>query len=108
LWICNDGQIREIKADKQPIGSFEHRKPFTNHIIQLNGGERIYIFTDGYADQFGGEKGKKFKYTRLKELVISSSEIGMKEQKAVFDSELKAWQGSMEQVDDVLVIGVSV
>ncbi len=108
LWIMSKGEIKEIKADKQPIGNFILRKPFTNHSIQLQKEDCIYIFTDGFADQFGGSKGKKFKYKQIKELVLTTGGKSMEEQKDILLKTFSAWKGDLEQVDDVCFIGIKV
>ena len=72
----------EIKANKQPIGKFDAIEPFTTHEVELNPGDTCYIFSDGYADQFGGEKGKKFKTANFKKLLLSMQNASMHEQKA--------------------------
>lgn len=108
LWLLRDGKIQEIKADKQPIGKFENRKPFTLHTLQLQKGDSIYILTDGYADQFGGPKGKKFKYKQLEEQLIASHHKSMDEQKQILDKAFEEWKAGLEQIDDVCIIGVRV
>lgn len=110
LWIVRDEEqeIEEFKPQKQPIGMYERTEPFVEHIIQLNKGDYIYVFTDGYQDQFGGPKGKKFKASQLKSLLISIKDVSMNEQEKVLYTTLKEWQGSSEQLDDVCVIGVRV
>jgi serine phosphatase RsbU (regulator of sigma subunit)/Tfp pilus assembly protein PilF len=111
LWILrNNGGyvIEEIKADKQPIGAFIDRKPFTNHLIQLNKGDCVYIFSDGYADQFGGEKQKKFKYKQLEQFLLANAHLPMERQKTILDDAFEKWKGNLEQVDDVCVIGVKI
>ena len=110
LWIirAETGELEEIKADKQPVGDFEFRKPFTNHALQLMKGDQIYFFSDGYVDQFGGPKGKKFKYKTLKKLLLEIRELSMDEQAKKLDQTFKNWKGDLEQLDDVCVIGVRV
>jgi serine phosphatase RsbU (regulator of sigma subunit) len=108
LYLIRDGQLTEIKGDKQPVGHYEFRKSFINHTIEVKEGDAIYVFTDGYADQFGGPKGKKFKYAALKDLLISVSHLGMTEQKQKIEEEFERWKGSQEQVDDVCMIGVRI
>ncbi len=110
LWILKKGsdEIQEIKANKQPIGKYEHMKPFTGHQIQLEPGDCIYMFTDGYADQFGGPRGKKFKYKTFKNLLVSMADKPMEEQMMLLDYSFEDWRGDLEQVDDVCVIGVRV
>jgi serine phosphatase RsbU (regulator of sigma subunit) len=76
--------------------------------MTLQKGDRLYLFTDGYADQFGGPKGKKFKYRQLEEILISTSHLNLKDQKQALEKEFAAWIGNHEQVDDVCIIGISV
>lgn len=108
LWHCRNGAITEIAADRQPIGFHELSQPFTNKTIELQTGDMIYLFTDGFADQFGGPQGKKFKYKQLKELLISVSETNCAQQHERLKSAFENWQGTLEQVDDVLVIGIRI
>ena len=108
LWIVRDGQIIETKANKQPIGKFDNPQPYNTHTIDLQKGDAIYLFSDGYADQFGGEKGKKFKAKAFKELLISIQEKSMEEQKSIIDETFENWKGNLEQLDDVCVIGLRV
>lgn len=110
LWILRAGaeQIEEIKPDKQPIGKFAGSKEFTTHTVQLGKGDSIYVFTDGFQDQFGGEKGKKFKASSLREFIFSIREKSMTEQKTLLDKRFETWKSNLEQLDDVCVIGVRV
>ena len=96
----------EIKADKQPIGLTEYAQPFTTHTIQLNSNDMFFLFTDGFADQFGGEKGKKFKYNNLEKLLLANKNLPMKEQNLGLDQAFEQWRGNLEQIDDVCVLGV--
>jgi serine phosphatase RsbU (regulator of sigma subunit) len=108
LYIISNGEFTEIKGDKQPIGAFDHRKKFTNHTIDLKKDDSIYIFSDGYADQFGGVMKKKFKYNQFKTMLASMTEKPMAEQREYLNSTITAWMGDLEQVDDICVIGVKV
>lgn len=111
LWIIkaeNPTEIFEIKADKQPIGKFENRRPYKNHQLDLVKGDIVYIFTDGYADQFGGPSGKKFKYAQLKEILISMFDKTMNEQRELLNEYFEEWKNSLEQIDDVCIIGVRI
>jgi serine phosphatase RsbU (regulator of sigma subunit) len=118
LWLVrkNGGQpeLTEYKGDKYPIGIFLGDKvhTFQNYTIHLQEGDMVYIFSDGYADQFGGENlksgGKKFKYSRLRELLISMSQKPLTEQKKILIDTFYSWKGNLEQVDDVCIIGVRV
>lgn len=102
--------LLEIKSDKCPIGSNQDgiADIYTNHTIQLQKDDCIYIYTDGYADQFGGPKGKKFKYNKLKDVLVENAHLSMDEQYNALDKSFNAWKGKQEQVDDVLVIGVKI
>ncbi len=110
LWIVRSGatEVEEIKANKQPIGKYADPKPFTTHSVQLNKGDTIYVFTDGFQDQFGGDKGKKFKASKLKEVLLKMNNGSMEEQQSLINREFESWKGALEQVDDVCVIGVRV
>ncbi len=106
LWIIRNGAIIETKANKQPIGQFDNPEPYTTHSFDLEPGDSIYIFSDGYVDQFGGEKGKKFKAKAFRELLLSVQDKAMEEQNVIIDEAFETWRGSLEQIDDVCVIGV--
>ena len=108
LWIIHNNQLVEIKSNKQPIGKYIETKPFTTHTIQLQKGDTIYLFSDGYADQFGGEHGKKFKGSKMKELLLSVQNKTMDEQKELLNQAFEFWKGNLEQVDDVLIIGIRI
>lgn len=109
-WIIRGGQLIELKADKQPISAYNDpdKRPFTNRELSLEPRDLVYLFTDGYADQFGGPKGKKFKYKQLKELLIEHADLPLPAQKEMLLKAFKRWKGDLEQVDDVLVIGIRV
>jgi serine phosphatase RsbU (regulator of sigma subunit) len=108
LWIIRNGEIIETTANKQPIGQFENPEPYTTHSFDLEKGDAIYIFSDGYVDQFGGERGKKFKSKAFRELLLSIQDKDMEEQKKSIDETFETWIGDLEQIDDVCVIGVRV
>ena len=109
LLIVRRKQLLEFNADKMPVGlHVGEQNPFTLHSSQLEAGDAIYLFSDGYSDQFGGEKKKKFMTGRFKELLLSISEKTMSEQKEILQKTFNDWQGEQEQVDDVLVIGIRI
>jgi tetratricopeptide (TPR) repeat protein len=108
LWIIRNGELIEYNPNKQPIGKVDNPAPFTTHNIELQQGDKLYIFSDGYADQFGGEKGKKFKAANLKKLLLSIQHESMEQQKNILQQTFNQWKANLEQVDDVLVMGVSV
>ncbi len=96
----------KLKPDKQPIGKFEKRKPFTNHIIRMNQGDEVYLFSDGYADQFGGPTGKKFMYKRMEQLLVSMNDKDIQSRKEILENAFEEWRGVQEQVDDICFIGL--
>lgn len=108
LWYISSGTFKEIKADKQPVGRSDFQKPFTTHLLPYQENDVYYLITDGYADQFGGPSGKKFKYKQLNELLVSNHSKPMNEQVTLLRSTLQNWRGDLEQVDDVCVIGIRV
>ncbi|MDQ3109099.1 MAG: SpoIIE family protein phosphatase [Bacteroidota bacterium] len=110
LWISkdNEAEMIEIKPDKQPVGYFETCKPFTTHTLSLEKGTVLYLVTDGYADQFGGVAGKKFKYRLLKELLITNKALSIPAQHKLLSDTFSQWKGNLEQVDDVCVIGIRI
>lgn len=109
LWIFRDGEMLEFKADKMPVGKYHSElASFTQQKIQLQKGDIVYSFTDGFADQFGGEKGKKFKYKPFQEILIKNANQSMEAQKKVLETVFENWKGELEQVDDVLVVGVKI
>ncbi len=103
-----DYNLFEVKADKQPIGLFDHRTAFSTHTMQLEKGDAFYVFSDGYPDQFGGPKEKKFRYNRFRNLLLSFQASKMEDQKSQLYSTLNEWMGDLEQVDDICVVGVKV
>lgn len=99
-------ELLEIKPDKQPIGYADRITPFTNHSISLQKNDTIYLFSDGYADQFGGPKGKKLKASLLKEELLKMTAKSLDEQKTILSDLFQHWKGNLEQVDDVCVMGL--
>ncbi len=112
LWIVRDKahEIEVIKPDKFPIGGLQmaRERKFTNYEVPLGIGDTVYLFTDGYADQFGGANGKKLMTAKFKEALLHIRHLGMKEQEAYLRKYFFEWKQDHEQVDDVLVIGVRV
>ncbi|MGZ3866883.1 MAG: PP2C family protein-serine/threonine phosphatase, partial [Bacteroidia bacterium] len=108
LWIINKEktELSIIPSHKQPIGFYPTITAYPNHTLQLSKGDAFYLFTDGYADQFGGEKGKKFKYKKLQELLLSIRNETLECQKEVLSKTFMDWKGSYEQTDDVCIVGV--
>jgi len=108
LYIIRNKELAEYKSQKMPVGYMENAVPFKTRELPLQKGDMIYTFTDGFADQFGGEKGKKFKYSQLKNNLIALSDKPIKGQKKNLDSIFESWKGQLEQVDDVCIIGIRI
>ncbi len=108
LYIVRNQELIEIKPDKQPVGKYWEMKSFTNHSFDLLLGDTIYTFTDGYPDQFGGPKGKKFMYKQFKQMLIDVSDKPISKQKGIIEKRFDDWKGDIEQIDDVCVIGVKI
>lgn len=104
----DSNELIQVKADKQPIGFNDNIKPFTNHTIQLSSGDSIILYSDGIVDQFGGPKGKKFKHSQFKNILLSMVNEPMKIQGEFLQSSFETWKGDLEQVDDVCIIGVRI
>jgi serine phosphatase RsbU (regulator of sigma subunit)/Tfp pilus assembly protein PilF len=101
--------LTEIKPDKMPVGKHDKQDvPFTLHTIELQAGDVIYTLTDGFADQFGGDKGKKFMLKNLRELLLTNAHLPMQQQEQLLKNTFKNWAGNLEQVDDVTIIGIRV
>ena len=109
-YIVREGQVHELKGDKQAIGGSDPyaEKSFTDHTLDLQEGDCVYLFSDGYPDQFGGPKGKKFKNKPFKELLCMIQNEEMGEQRRILEERFDEWKGEQEQVDDVMVIGIRV
>jgi serine phosphatase RsbU (regulator of sigma subunit) len=110
LYLIRNGEVEQIKADKFAIGGYYENpdQKYTNHSLQLQKDDYIYVFSDGYADQFGGPKGKKFMYKRFRDYLLTLNGKSMSDQKQFLDTTLIQWMGSLEQIDDVLVIGMHI
>ena len=106
IWIVRNGELIELAPDKMPVGKHDFDQvPFNQHDFELKKGDCIYTLTDGLPDQFGGPKGKKFMYKRLKELLVSIAKEPMQKQGIILENAVKDWRGDLEQVDDILIIG---
>ncbi|OFX61464.1 MAG: hypothetical protein A2046_00090 [Bacteroidetes bacterium GWA2_30_7] len=100
--------LEEVKPDKMPIAIYERMEDFTNHELQLYKGDTIFLISDGYEDQFGGEKGKKFLSKNLKQLLIANCQLPMNEQKQILEKTLIEWIGEGEQIDDITLLGIRI
>ncbi len=103
-----ESEIIELPKDKMPVGKGERIDSFTLQAINIKSGDTLYLYTDGYADQFGGPKGKKFKYKQLNELLLKNSNLSMSIQMEELMNTFMNWKGDLEQVDDVCVIGIKI
>lgn len=110
LWIIRNDEFIELAADKFPIGLFvgQEMYSFKNNSFQLQKGDALYLFTDGYADQFGGPRGKKFKYQQFKETLMNIAKLDVSKQKQILEETIQNWKGELEQIDDILVIGIMI
>lgn len=109
LYIVRNGTLQEYKPDKMPIGDHDFKdEPFTLHEIELKKGDMIYLISDGFPDQFGGPKGKKYKYAPLKFFFESIYDFPIEKQHEALQNELDRWKGDYEQVDDILIMGVKI
>lgn len=109
IWIIRDGELIELRAEKMPVGKHDHDHiPFKGGEFDLKKGDTIYTMTDGFQDQFGGEKGKKFKVKPMKRMLLENNHLTMPEQHQLIASIFDEWKGSMEQIDDVCLIGIRI
>jgi serine phosphatase RsbU (regulator of sigma subunit) len=110
LYIIRDSSIIEVKGDRQSVGYHDEDEvhSFTNHVIPLQDGDLIYIFTDGFVDQFGGPEGKKYKYRRFRHLLLALQQLPMNKQEEYLKKSILEWKGESDQVDDILVIGLRI
>ena len=106
VYIVHDSQLIEIAGDMMPVGvGAEEELCFTTHLHELSNNDVIYLFTDGFADQFGGPLNRKFKYKPFRELLSGISPLPMQEQKSLVEKTFNEWKGNLQQLDDVLVFG---
>lgn len=111
LYLIRDNKITEIKGDRFAIGLDEtnfKEQTFKNHIIPIQKGDILYLFSDGFADQFGGPDGKKYKYRRFRHLLLTLHQLPMEKQHEILENNVIEWRGDQDQVDDILVIGIKI
>lgn len=106
--LIQNNKFAELEADRMPVGMGDRKENFKLHTVNVKEGDTLYLYTDGYADQFGGPKGKKFKYKPLNELLTANSGKSMNEQKEILKTSFENWRGDVEQVDDICIIGVRI
>jgi serine phosphatase RsbU (regulator of sigma subunit) len=108
LWYIQNNELKVIKANKQPIGKVEKTISFISHEIEYVDNTTFYLFTDGFADQFGGEKGKKFMYKKFSDLLLLNSEAPLNQQAIIINDVFEKWKTNVEQVDDVCIMAVKI
>ena len=108
LWIIRNGKLIEYKGDKQPIGQFGFSKPFNTQTIQLEKGDQLYLFSDGYVDQFGGPISKKLKPNNLRRILLEIETLPLETQKRKLIEAFETWKGDLEQIDDVCIWGIKI
>lgn len=108
LIYVHDNALVELKPDKQPVGLSDELRSFTNHPLEFSPGDVFYLYTDGYSDQFGGPKGKKFKHKAFVDLIQTIKKQNLSNQMEVLDNNFESWKGDLEQLDDVCIIGFQV
>lgn len=110
--LVSDGKLTKLPYNKMPVGRGELKIPFELHRVEAKTGDTLYLFTDGYSDQFGGPQkelgGKKFKQKMLNELLLKNSDLSLKEQKEKAENHFNVWKGDLEQVDDITIIGIKI
>ena len=110
LYLFRDGKLIEYRGDRFPVGTFvgEESGTFRNHEIKVQEGDMLYLFSDGFSDQFGGPQGKKFKVRRFKEMLREVHTFPVDQQYKMISERLKQWIGDLEQVDDIVLLGVRI
>jgi serine phosphatase RsbU (regulator of sigma subunit) len=108
IYLIRNHELTEYKSDMMPISIYHRMDSFTSHEIQLEPGDKLYLFSDGYADQFGGKNRKKFKYKAFKQLLIDHTDESMDQQNKILTDTIVRWQGDHEQIDDMVVVGLKV
>ncbi len=106
LYLIHQGELTEIKGDKMPVAIHPHMPPFSLHRLDFRPGDMIYLFSDGFADQFGGDEGKKYMYRPFKALLLEIHGESPEEQEKILDRRFEEWKGDFEQIDDVVIIGI--
>ncbi len=106
--IIRNNQLITLEADRQPIGKYSFGKPFTQQEITLTSDDIVYLYTDGFADQFGGERGKKYKSANLVKFFIKNSKLTLRNQKDALKEEFTNWKSDFDQIDDVCIMGFKI
>ena len=106
LLVSANGEYRELPKDRMPVGMGERKESFQLFSLEYQTGDSLYLYTDGYADQFGGDKGKKFKYKQLNDLILNNHSLSLEQQENILKTKFHQWKGDLEQVDDVCILGI--
>lgn len=106
IWILENKELVEVKADKQPVAFYENSKDFSTHLLTINRGSQVYLFTDGYGDQFGGPKGKKYKNKSLKEFLTTICDQPVEKQVELLENNIQQWRRELDQVDDIAIAAI--
>lgn len=101
-------EIIKLKPDRQPIGIYMKEIPFTNHRFQLKSKDRIYMASDGFIDQFGGQNSQRFKTKRYDEFLLSIQDKSIEQHKELFEKKFAYWKGENPQIDDILILGIQI
>ena len=108
IYMIRNKELTEFKPDMMPISYYNRMDRFVSHDIQLEHGDQLYLFSDGYADQFGGKDRKKFKYKAFKQLLMDHADKSMEHQQTVLNDTILEWQGENDQIDDMVIVGLKV
>ncbi|MFK7786999.1 MAG: PP2C family protein-serine/threonine phosphatase [Crocinitomicaceae bacterium] len=108
VYVVSNEELQQLPSSRQPIGDYPNRKQFECTELQLKPGDRVYLFSDGYADQFGGPSGKKFRSQKFRELIKSSANLPMNQQRDLLERRFNEWRDELDQVDDVCVLGIRI
>lgn len=107
MYLIRDGELTEIRGDKMPIGIAPiEEKSFSNHILDIHKNDLIFVFSDGFADQFGGPDDRKFRYRPFKEFLVNINHLNLAKQKNLLKQRFYRWKGNREQIDDILIMGI--
>jgi len=108
LYLIRRNSLSEYRPNLMPISWYQEMKPFNTVDIQLESSDQLYMFSDGYPDQFGGEARKKFKYKAFRKVLVEHSDLSMSRQQQVLSDTIREWQGKHEQTDDMVIIGIRI
>jgi serine phosphatase RsbU (regulator of sigma subunit) len=110
LYLFRNGELLEFKGDRKAIGGIPYGKKqetdFENHIINIENGDRVFFFSDGFPDQVGGETGKKYQASRIREQIVNNPDLKITDYEKFFLKDFENWKGDFKQIDDVLLIGI--